>query len=196
VSDLLDPPPEDGTGLPTRAAEHPPGHPPALVPAPEGATVAAFAAFYRAQISALVRFLVWMGARLPDAADIAQDTMIEAFNSWQIIQHPRAWARRVASRKYLRRCLATAEEPGDQVDGSPLLPACPDLTEWDQHREIRRLLALLPPRQRQVMAWTYDGYQPHEIADELDITAEAVRSSLKLARQKLAQQLPPEDGPR
>jgi RNA polymerase sigma-70 factor (ECF subfamily) len=136
-----------------------------------------------------------MGARLPDAADLAQDTMIEAFNKWQAIEHPRAWTRRVASRKYGRR-LAGAEAPVDQVDGRPLLPARCDLADWEQHREIRRLLALLPSRQRQVMAWTYDGYKPHEIAAELGITAEAVRSNLKLARRKLAQQLPAEDDPR
>jgi RNA polymerase sigma-70 factor (ECF subfamily) len=165
------------------------------VPAPEGTTVAAFTVFYRAETSGLVRFLVWMGARLPDAADLAQDTMIEAFRQWQTIKHPRTWTRRVASRKYARR-LASTEQPVDHVDGSPLLPANRDLTDWEQHYQIRRLLAVLPPRQRQVMAWTYDGYEPHEIAAELEITAEAVRSSLKLARHKLAQQLPSEDDPR
>jgi RNA polymerase sigma factor (sigma-70 family) len=195
VNDLLDPPPDDGPGGPTRAAEHLTAHSPASVPEVEDVDVAAFVVFYRTHISGLVRFLVWMGARLSDAADLAQDTMIEAFNQWQIIEHPRAWARRVASRKYLRH-LASTEEPVDQVDGRPLLPACHDLTDWEQHREIRRLLALLPSRQRQVMAWTYDGYKPHEIATELGIAAEAVRSSLKLARRKLAEQLPPEDAPR
>lgn len=195
MKDLLDPPSEDGPGRPARAAEDLTGHhPPASAPASE-ADVAAFAAFYQAHASGLVRFLVWMGARLPDAADLAQDTMIEAFDRWQTIEHPRAWIRRVASRKYVRR-LASAEEPVDRVDGRPLLPAGCDLADWEQHREIRRLLALLPPRQRQVMAWTYDGYKPREIAAELGINAEAVRSNLRLARQKLAQQFPPEDHPR
>lgn len=195
VNDLLNPPPDDGPGRPTRAAKNLTGHPPESVSAPDGAAVAAFAAFYRAQTPALVRFLVWMGARLPDAADLAQDTMIEAFNNWQTIEHPRTWIRRVASRKYVRR-LAGTEEPVDPLVGRPLPPVPCDLTDWEQHHEIRYLQALLPPRQRQVMAWTCDGYQPHEIAAELGITAEAVRSSLRLARRKLAQQLPAEDEPR
>jgi RNA polymerase sigma-70 factor (ECF subfamily) len=177
------------------AAEHLTGHPPASVPAPEDPATAAFTAFYRAETPGLARFLVWMGARLPDAADLAQETMIDVFNKWQTIEHPRAWTRRVASRKYLRR-LAGTEDLVNTVDGSPLLPTRHDLTDWEQHREIRRLLALLPPRQRQVMAWTYDGYEPHQIAAELGISAEAVRSSLKLARHKLAEQLHSEDGPR
>lgn len=191
---LLDPPPEDGPSRTIRA-EHVTEHPSVAAPVSEDESVAAFAEFYRAQTPGLVRFLAWIGAGLPDAADLAQDTMTEAFSNWQIIEHPKAWIRRVASRKYLRR-VASTEEHVDQVDGCPLLQAGHELTDWEQHHEIRRLLALLPPRQRQVMAWTYDGYQPSEIAAELGITAEAVRSSLKLARRKLAQQLPPEERPR
>jgi len=191
----LDPPPEDRPGWPACTAGDLTVHLPKSAVAPDAATVAEFTVFYRTQTSTLVRFLVWLGARLPDAADLAQDTMIEAFNSWQTIKHQRAWIRRVASRKYGRH-LAGTEEPADHMDGRPLLPARCDLTEWEQHDEIRRLLALLPPRQRQVMAWTYDGYQPHEIATELGITAEAVRSNLRLARRKLAQQLPVEDDQR
>ncbi|MFJ6199127.1 sigma factor-like helix-turn-helix DNA-binding protein [Micromonospora sp. NPDC092111] len=38
------------------------------------------------------------------------------------------------------------------------------------------------------MAWTFDGYRPQEIADELDISPEAVRASLKLARRALAEE--------
>lgn len=195
MNDLLNPLPEDGPGRPTRAAEDLTGHPPEPVQAFDSAALAAFATFYRAQTPSLVRFLVWMGARLPDAADLAQDTMIDAFNSWQTIEHPRAWIRRVASRKYGRR-LAGTEEPVDQMDGHPLLPAHRDLTDREQYREIQRLLALLPARQRQVMAWTYDDYEPGEIAAELGITAEAVRSSLKLARRKLAQLLHADNDPR
>lgn len=36
------------------------------------------------------------------------------------------------------------------------------------------------------MAWTLDGYTPAQIADELQITAEAARSSLTRARRTLA----------
>lgn len=60
------------------------------------------------------------------------------------------------------------------------------MTEWEQRHEVLRVLDLLPLRQRQVMAWTLDGYPPAQIADELGITAEAVRSSLRKARRTLA----------
>ena len=139
-------------------------------------------------VKALVNFLLWMGAGLADATDIAQETMIEAYRNWPSIQQPRAWTRRVASRQYGRRRYGQ-EMATDPEDLSPLLRAPADIAAWEQRHEVLRLLATLPWRQRQVMAWTFDGYQSPEIADELKITPEAVRASLKLARRALAEGL-------
>jgi len=44
------------------------------------------------------------------------------------------------------------------------------------------------------MAWTYDGATPSEIATELQITPEAVRSNLKKARTALRNHLPEKGG--
>jgi RNA polymerase sigma-70 factor (ECF subfamily) len=66
------------------------------------------------------------------------------------------------------------------------LPTVTNVEAWEQQHEVLRLLKHLPPRQRQVLAWTFDGYTPSEIAEELAINSEAVRSSLKLARRTLA----------
>lgn len=196
TNNLLDPPPDDGTarsltGVPTEAN----APAPTSVPSAAASTVE-FELFYRAETRDLVRFLIWMGASLADAADVAQDTMISAFQQWKKINTPRAWIRRVASRTFLRRKLTRVEQPVDTTDGRPLLPANADLSAWEEHEEVRRLLAGLPPRQRQVMAWTFDGYAPQEIAAELGITADAVRSNLKLARRALAQHLPGTGGTR
>lgn len=62
--------------------------------------------------------------------------------------------------------MATVETLDDLTDGSPLLPAQYDRAEWAQRHEIVLLLGRLPWRQRQVMAWTFDGYPPREIAAE------------------------------
>lgn len=156
-------------------AAQPPGH------------VAAFSAFYREFVPTLVAFLVWQGARLPDATDITQETMTKAYRNWGRIKQPAAWARTVASREYARRIASIAEDPvGEVPDANPLLPAGVDVTAFEQRHEVLRLLALLPVRQRQVMAWTYDGYTPAEIAEELKIDPQAVRSSLRKARRTLA----------
>jgi RNA polymerase sigma-70 factor (ECF subfamily) len=152
--------------------------------------VAAFSAFYREFVPTLVAFLVWQGARLPDAADIAQETMTRAYRDWEHIETPSGWARRVASREYARRIASIAEDPVSEMpDTNPLLRPGADVAAFEQRHEVLRLLALLPPRQRQVMAWTYDGYTPMEIAEELKIEPEAVRSSLRKARRTLARHL-------
>ncbi|MFF4902852.1 sigma factor-like helix-turn-helix DNA-binding protein [Streptomyces sp. NPDC001068] len=39
-----------------------------------------------------------------------------------------------------------------------------------------------PARQRQVLAWTLSEFTPAEIAEQLNMTPEAVRASLKKAR--------------
>jgi RNA polymerase sigma-70 factor (ECF subfamily) len=149
-----------------------------------------FEIFYRSFVKNLVGFLIWQGARLADAAEIAQETLQRAFRSWPTIDHPEAWCRRVASREYARRIATVNETPGRELAGGPLLPASPSQTSaWEERQEVLRLLALLPWRQRQVMAWTFDGYEPTEIADELGISAEAVRSNLYKARKTLAEYL-------
>ncbi|HXV94828.1 MAG TPA: sigma-70 family RNA polymerase sigma factor [Pseudonocardia sp.] len=162
-----------------------------MAPGPDAAAVAAFTAFYRSSAPRLVGFLVWQGARLPDAAECAQEALTEAFRQWSSIREPHAWCRRVASRLYARR-FAAPEEPVADLDataGRPLLPAGAGVDDLHRRHEVLRLLDLLPARQRQVMAWTYDGATPAEIADALRITPEAVRANLYKARTTLRNHL-------
>ncbi|WP_157246986.1 RNA polymerase sigma factor [Nonomuraea typhae] len=63
-----------------------------------GAADAHFSAFYRATVGDLVAFLLNHGATLAVAADLAQDTMIKAYQRWNELTHPRAWVHAVASR--------------------------------------------------------------------------------------------------
>lgn len=95
-----------------------------------------------------------------------------------------------ASRLYAHR-IASVETPLENVEtaGSPLLAPRTDIDALEQRHTVLRLLNRLPPRQRQVMAWTYDGATPTEIAQALRITPEAVRASLKKARATLRQLL-------
>jgi RNA polymerase sigma factor (sigma-70 family) len=154
-----------------------------------------YVAFYREFVPRLVAYLVFQGASLGDAADVAQEAMIEAYQHWPEIEHPRAWVRRVASRKYGRRIVQVGELP-DPVASSPLLPSGLDVARWEQGQEVLRLLAELPLRQRQVMAMTYDGDTASEIAAELNMTVDAVRANLMRARRTLAAKLGvPEGGP-
>lgn len=165
--------------------------PPTEVPVDPAAT-AAFAAFYRESAPRLIAFLRWQGAPLPDAAECAQEALTLAFHKWSTIQQPHAWCRTVASRLYARRVADIEEEPVDDPEtvGTPLLPAGTDIdASWNNATNVLRLLARLPARQRQVMAWTYDGATPTEIAEALRISSDAVRGSLKKARASLRQYL-------
>lgn len=158
----------------------------ALAPANDPIATAEFIAFYKDSVPRLVAFLRWQGASVPNATDCVQETMILIYQRWSTIDYPHAWCRRTASRLYVRQ-LARLEEPiaDAEVAGSPLLPMDMDLKSFEQRHHVLHLLAQLPPRQRQVMAWTYDGCTPTEIAKELMMNPEAVRSSLKKARATL-----------
>lgn len=149
-----------------------------------------FEAFYREFTPKLVGFLIRQGARLSIAAEITQDTMLTAFRKWAEISNPPAWARRVASRELIRHLSRADADLCEHVpEPSPLLASPNAAAEWEQQQDLLRLLADLPPRQRQIMAWKYDGHSPAEIAEELGISPETVRSSLLKARRVLATRL-------
>jgi RNA polymerase sigma factor (sigma-70 family) len=59
----------------------------------------------------------------------------------------------------------------------------------DQERFVLAALAGLPGKQRQVMAWSMDGFSPGEIAQVLGEEPAAVRQNLRRARQNLKRQL-------
>jgi RNA polymerase sigma factor (sigma-70 family) len=149
---------------------------------------AAFAAFYKEFMPSLVRFLRWQGALFVDAENIAQDTMAQLYRHWPAVRTPGAWARRVASRRWGRQIAdGHHEHPvGDaaleRASTSRLLTA-EEILAIEQRYDVVCLLDTLPSRQRQVLAWTYEGYTPTELAEELQLTPETVRANLYKARQ-------------
>lgn len=145
-----------------------------------------FATFYKTFTPTLVAFLRWQGVPLRDAADLAQETMTQAYRNWLKIRHPKAWVRRVASRLWARRLAESIEDSVADVPEPILLREVTDVTEWEQRHDVLQILDQLPSRQRQVLAWSLDGYTPSEIAEELRMTPEAVRASLYKARRALA----------
>lgn len=185
MNSTLDEP--DGEGhrtTTTPATQHEPA-PPAAASAAERSE---FTAFYRDTAPRLVAFLRWQGAPLPDAADCAQEALAQAFRRWSTLRHPHAWCRLVASRLYARHLATVHEYPAEDLDraaGAPLLAPDTGVDELEQRHTVLALLDHLPPRQRQVMAWTYDGATPAEIAAALQISPDAVRSNLHKARTSL-----------
>lgn len=142
-----------------------------------------FAAFYREHFRRLVAYLVYQGAMVSLATDLAQDAMITAYRRWPELTSPRAYVWKVAGRAFIRHVVDAAELPADQVpEPASALPRPGDAEAWVQEQQVISVLRALPPRQCQVLALTIDGWAPGEIAEMLGIDSAAVRSSLMKAR--------------
>jgi DNA-directed RNA polymerase specialized sigma24 family protein len=150
-----------------------------------------FDEFYRGELPRLVVFVRnRMRATWEEAADAAQDALVAALVHWEEITNPRAWVRVTAERKFLRHQLRSrqgtelARRPGWGVSGGYASPAVCEETEM-----VLEAIKWLPPAQRRVMAWYFDGYAPAEIAGILGEDAPTVRSNLRHARRRLAEAL-------
>jgi RNA polymerase sigma-70 factor (ECF subfamily) len=149
-----------------------------------------FGEFYAREILRLLQFMRKQGASWDDAWDASQEAFTEALRRWRTIENPRAWVRTTATRAYIRQ-QARGQEDEERVARADWTPRPPfdKLEISEQESLILKIIASLPPRQRQVMAWHYDGYSNIEIAEILGLSADAVGASLYQARQQLKRQL-------
>jgi RNA polymerase sigma-70 factor (ECF subfamily) len=142
-----------------------------------------FALFYESGFVPLVAFLTVQGAKPWVATDIAQEAMIEAYRKWDTIDSPRSWIRTVASRKWWRRSERNEQEVSiDEAPESHPLLSQQASAEIEVGHTFLTMVRDLPVAQRQVLAWTYDGYQPTEIAALLNKDPATIRSTLRDAR--------------
>ncbi|MEU8024661.1 sigma-70 family RNA polymerase sigma factor [Micromonospora haikouensis] len=158
----------------------------ALEAANQARIVEEFSAFYRGFAARLAGWLIWQGASEVDAKDVVQETMHKAYRLWKTIDNPEAWARVTASRAYAERLGKVDAIPVEDIaEHIPHTQNGCELSAADAKQDIRVALRQLPMRQRQLLAWSFEGYTPTEIAEQLHMTPEAVRSSLYKARKKL-----------
>jgi RNA polymerase sigma factor (sigma-70 family) len=150
-----------------------------------------FEGFYHAERVPLVRFVMFLGADPDTAEDVAQTAFTRAFPAWHTIRFPQAWVRKVAQNEYFGHCRAAARETSlDAAPGRADRPAgvAAELT-LQQQADTRQFLAAgiagLPPKQRQVMAWTWDGFSDAEIAGQLGDSEAAVRKNRSRAMKNL-----------
>ncbi|MEU9107156.1 sigma-70 family RNA polymerase sigma factor [Streptomyces xanthophaeus] len=152
-----------------------------------------FADAYRREMPLLTRFVMKHGASPQEAADAAHEAFATAYPQWDSIRFPARWLRTVAVRVYFRAKLRE-DLPGELPTTRAESHVPTNIQLSDQEREVYAALADLPSRQRQVMAWFYDGYTVAEIAEELEITKESVRQNLCRARATLKARLPRRGG--
>jgi RNA polymerase sigma factor (sigma-70 family) len=150
-----------------------------------------FSAFYHAERIPLVRFVMFLGADPDTAEDIAQTAFTRAFAMWHTIRFPQAWLRKVAQNEYFGHCRATARETSlDAAPGRADRPAAVSVAlalelQADTRQFLTTGMAGLPPKQRQVMAWTWDGFSDAEIAEQLGDSEAAVRKNRSRAIKNL-----------
>jgi DNA-directed RNA polymerase specialized sigma24 family protein len=153
-----------------------------------------FERFYRAEVVRLTHFLYSLGATWEGAWDISQNCFITALQCWDNLTDPPKWIRTTAAREYRHTQARRADElPRMLRGGWEPRPHFDKLSLHAEEAGVFAAIARLPPRQAEVMALTYDGYKPKEIAEILSdvypgengIRADAVRASLHQARQKL-----------
>ena len=127
-----------------------------------------------------------MGASRADAEDIAQETMIAAWQKWESIREPAAWIRTTATRKLWK-------SNQQQLAATPLYESTarataiePDLAVFSaEQQRVLGLLRRLPAAQRVITALYYDGSTAEEIAVAIGKSAATVRSHLRHARKTL-----------
>lgn len=143
-----------------------------------------FSLFYRNEMAKLVAFLIVRGVPASRAADVAQDAMIEVYRRWDDVETPRNYVRTIAKHRWwvlVKKDNSIELSANEALESSGLL-SDDHADEIESRHTLLRLLRQLTPRQREIVAWTYDGYRPTEIAALMGEPAERIRSQLRDAR--------------
>jgi len=151
-----------------------------------------FSTLYRTLQPPLVRYL----GRLTGDADAAEDVAQEAF--MRLLQRPelsdeaaRLWLFTVATNLVRDRGRATTRH-NRLLAGSPVPvptsdPLPDELTERaDEVARVRRALAQLPDRDRQILLMREEGFRYEEIAQSIDVAASSVGTLIARALKRFA----------
>ncbi|MFO0810578.1 MAG: RNA polymerase sigma factor [Gemmataceae bacterium] len=142
------------------------------------------------------RFALRLSGDRHAAEDVTQEAFLRAWRTRDRLREPRAarvWLFRIVAnvwRDRARRGRLPVERAGPLVDAEPCRTAQPERLVAGREELARALAALdaLPPRQRDVLYLTAcEGLTATEVADVLDINANAVKANLSLARKAVRQ---------
>ena len=150
-----------------------------------------FEDLFRQQYPLLVAVGVAVLGRVDVARDLAQETMARAHANWATVAAvdvPEAWLRRVMNNlvtDHLRR-QRVEQRALERLESRPV----PESTVTTSPTRMDELLALLPERQRLVVALTYVcDLSVADVAAALDIAPGTVKASLWKARHNLEKHL-------
>ncbi|WP_020637792.1 RNA polymerase sigma factor ShbA [Amycolatopsis alba] len=144
-----------------------------------------FDEFFHTEFPLLTGFLCKAGFALDPARDAAAEAMLNAYEDWRTIAHPRSWVRRVGHRRAKEQTAVRADwafADTSREDKLTVLAA--------EASSVLTMLGLLPKRQQLGMAWALDGFTARQIAGVLGIADEAVSATLRHAHGRLEEHDP------
>ncbi|MDL4773889.1 RNA polymerase sigma factor [Actinomadura xylanilytica] len=163
-------------------------------PAPAGDIREQFTTLYRRHYRGVVGMVVLLGGNREEAEDAAQRAFEDALRKWDTIRAPSAWVR-VAARNHFIKArtrdrnlreraieLHQSMRSEDEAEQDPM-------TRWVDLNWIEQVLAELPPGQRQILRYIFDGLSTRQIAELLGKNEPNVRSHLRHARSRLRERL-------
>jgi RNA polymerase sigma factor (sigma-70 family) len=145
--------------------------------------------FFRTHYRDLIKSTMIFGADVEQAREAVARTILDVVKAWDRLDKPLQWASRAAIHHYLkekeRDLHARRKRLAEKGAGTPEGDNDPQLTIWEDEQWVSQMLALLTPKQAQVMSLVMEGLTPSEISQQLGRTPGAVRQSLLEARKRL-----------
>lgn len=148
----------------------------------------------RTRSAMLARAVMYCGRRA-DAEDAVQEAYLAAYLHWPRLREPRAWVETTVRRRFARdagRWWSRWRRTELEVP----VPAGSTPDEESAAVRVLRTIALLPPRQRQVLVMVcLEGLTYQQVAEEVGISVGAVGANLARARARLTVLLDLTPGP-
>ncbi|HEX7740754.1 MAG TPA: SigE family RNA polymerase sigma factor [Marmoricola sp.] len=168
---------------------------------PVGATEApTFDEYADAAWPSLYRYAYLLAGNHADAEDLAQQTLLKAFQHWHRVRaadRPEAYLRRTLTNTYVSTVRPKSRRMEILTDAPPEPAAAPP--GIDDRMSLWPHISSLPPRQRAVVVLRYyEDLTEHEIAEALGCSAGTVKSTahhaLKALRASIGDDAAPSPG--
>jgi RNA polymerase sigma-70 factor (ECF subfamily) len=136
-----------------------------------------FETFYDAESQTLFRRLWLVTGNRAEAEELMQDAFLKVWERWEKVDamddpvgYPYRTAMNLFRKRYRRAAMAIRRSIG-------LAPSRDDFADADDRETVRRVLSLLPPRQRAALVLTeLLGFSPTEAGHALGVQASTIRS--------------------
>ncbi len=156
--------------------------------------VDAFASLYQEVYEDLYRFAVYTLKNPADAQDVVSETVTDAFASIRRLRKEnafKAWIFKILSAKCKRKLKEYVHRKAELSGGLPEQLAVPDtVSEPEEHLQVRMLYWELTPEERMIIALhVFAGYTGREIAKQLHMNENTVRSKESRALKKMREKL-------